>query len=229
MNSTSLLSLLQLADPTLPIGGFSHSAGLETYVQYGIVHNRQTAEEFIVAQLSQNIFYTDAAFVSFAFDAVKEGGIETILELDEECNAVKLPKEMRQASQKLGMRLLKIFSLHCNNPLADDYRAKIEKGDATGHYAIVFGLFASILRIPKKETLTAFFYNAAVGMATNSVKLIPLGQQHGQEMLFALQSLIADLAEKSLLPDRSLIGLCCAGFDIRCMQHEQLYSRLYMS
>ena len=33
----------------------------------------------------------------------------------------------------------------------------------------------------------------------------------------------------TLVPDKDLLGLCCAGFDIRCMQHEQLYSRLYMS
>jgi urease accessory protein len=35
----SLLSLLQLTDPTLPIGGYAHSFGLETYVQENIVTN----------------------------------------------------------------------------------------------------------------------------------------------------------------------------------------------
>jgi len=46
MNS-ALLSLLQLSDPTLPIGGYSHSAGLETYVQSGIVHDVKSAKSFI--------------------------------------------------------------------------------------------------------------------------------------------------------------------------------------
>ena len=35
MKVNSLLSLLHVADPTLPIGGYSHSNGLETYVQKG--------------------------------------------------------------------------------------------------------------------------------------------------------------------------------------------------
>lgn len=229
MNSSRLLSLLQLSDPTLPIGGFSHSAGLETYVQYGIVKDKQTAKEFIVAQLSQNLFYTDGAFVSLAYEAAASSDIETLIKLDEECTAVKLPKEMWQMSQKLGRRMLKIFSPLCKSELADAYRIEIKNGEAAGHYAIVFGLYASVLGIPKKEALAAFFYNTAVGMVTNSVKLIPLGQQDGQEILFSLHSLIDEMATKTLTPNKELIGLCCTGFDIRCMQHEQLYSRLYMS
>ncbi|HEU4904259.1 MAG TPA: urease accessory protein UreF [Flavisolibacter sp.] len=229
MTNSRLLSLLQLSDPTLPIGSFSHSAGLETYVQYGIVKDRKSAEDFIVAQLRQNLFYTDAAFVSLAYEAALKNDEETLLLLDEECTAVKLPREMRMASQKLGLRLLKIFLPLCMSVLAEDYRKKIEKGRAAGHYAIVFGLYAALLGIQKKEALTAFFYTAAAGMVTNSVKLIPLGQQDGQAILFSLHPLIDELALKSLSPDRELIGLCCTGFDIRSMQHEHLYSRLYMS
>jgi urease accessory protein len=66
-------------------------------------------------------------------------------------------------------------------------------------------------------------------MVTNCVKLIPLGQQQGQALLFSIQPLIAELVPQSLQPNRELIGWCCTGFDIRSMQHERLYSRLYMS
>ena len=66
-------------------------------------------------------------------------------------------------------------------------------------------------------------------MVTNAVKLVPLGQVAGQEMLYSLHEIIADLAKKSMTPNRDLTGLCCTGFDLRCMQHEDLYSRLYMS
>ena len=225
----NLLALLQLSDPTLPIGGFSHSAGLETYVQQGIVKDKRTAKEFITVQLSQNIVYTDAAFVSLAYAGAENDNIKMVLQLDEECTAVKLPREMRQASQKLGLRLLKLFSSVHNHSFVRQYKCAIEANEANGHFAIVFGIYAFALGVLKKETLTGFFYNAAAGMVTNSVKLIPLGQQDGQELLFSLHPLIEELAVKSLCPDKALIGLCCTGFDIRCMQHEQLYSRLYMS
>jgi len=227
--SPALLSLLQVSDPTLPIGGYAHSSGLEAYVQKGIVHNRDTALQFVTGMLAQNLQYTDAAFVSLAFDAAAAADTETILQLDAECSAVKLPKEIRQASQKLGIRLIKIFQPIIKNKIGDAYRELIEAKEAGGHYAIAFGLYAHALGIKKGDALAGFYYNAAAGMVTNSVKLVPLGQQDGQEMLFSLQFLIERLVENSFAPDKELIGLCCTGFDISCMQHEELYSRLYMS
>ena len=226
---TALLSLLHLSDPTLPIGGYAHSAGLETYVQQGKVKDVVTAKAFITEMLSRNLLYTDAAFVSLAFDAAAKNKVGYLLQLDEECTAVKLPSEIRHASQKLGIRLIKIFQPLCNNELADAYRILVEKKETPGNYCIAFGMYAYILGLSKNDALIGFFYNAAAGFVTNCVKLIPLGQQDGQEILFSLLPLLQQLAEESLQPDKNLIGLCCTGFDIRCMQHEQLYSRLYMS
>jgi urease accessory protein len=227
--NVALLRLLQLCDPALPVGGFSHSAGLETYVQMGIVKDAATAKAFVTGMLSQNIHYTDAALVSLVYDAITNNQATEIKHLDDLCTAVKLPKEMRLASQKLGVRLIKIFQPLCNSNWLNWYATAIGTKQLHGHYCIAFGIIAQGMQIPKSDALTGFYYNAAAGYVTNSVKLVPLSQQVGQELLFSLQPLITELAQINQQPDKDMLGLCCPGFDIRSMQHEQLYSRLYMS
>ena len=180
-------------------------------------------------QLSQNIFYTDAALVSLAYNAACNNDLRAVIELDKICTAVKLPEETRLASNKLGIRLLKIFEHNEIYILLNQYKKSIRLREAFGHYCIVFGLLAQALNISKQEALTGFYYNVVIGFITNAVKLIPLGQQDGQQILMSLFPLIDELVQHGLSPDKEMIGYCCTGFDIRCMQHEQLYSRLYMS
>ena len=229
MKNTFLGSLLHLSDPTLPIGGYSHSNGLETYVQKGLVNNTASAKKFIVQVLNSGLKFNDAAYMYLAYEAAMAADLECIIALDQELTALKCAREIRLASQKLGLRLMKVFCRHLNSDLTAGYRKAIDEKLADGHYCLAFGIYAHLMEIPLEEALFAFYYNAAVGLVTNSVKLVPLGQLDGQDILFSLQAIIKRLVTETIQLERSLVGSCNVGLDIRCMQHERLYSRLYMS
>lgn len=229
ISNSFLASLLQLADPTLPIGGYAHSNGLETYVQNGRVNSTATAQEFVTNMLQYNVKYNDASFVMLAYKAAQNQDLKELIALDWECSALKSPREIREASQKLGLRLIKIFKRKRPFPLVEEFESLVKTKQVHAHYCIIFGMYAQLLNIPIHDTMLAFYYNSAAGLITNCVKLVPLGQLDGQDMMLGLQDLLYRLAVDTLTIDREMVGLCNIGFDIRCMQHERLYSRLYMS
>lgn len=228
-NQTILLELLHISDPTLPIGGYSHSNGLETYIQHNRVKDVPTVTEFVRNMLQYNYRYNDGIWVRDAFALGLKSDLPALLELDCECNALKLPMEVREGSIKLGVRLLKIYVRLKDHKILHDFYGQVTEKSTPGHYSVAFGLITAAFGANLVDVLSAFYYNAAVNMVTNSVKMVPLGQMDGQEILYKLHGFIHTLAQETLSADGGLRGLCNPAFDIRCMQHEHLYSRLYMS
>ncbi len=227
MKASALTTLLHLSDPTLPIGGYAHSYGLESYVQQGVVDSVCRAKEFVRNSLFHNAKYNDGIYVRLAWEAMKEYDFETLKQLDAECTALKSPMEIRQASLKLGVRLLKIFNRKISGEGVEVLELLTKGGG--GHYPIIYGAVAMMLELSLAETILSFYYNTMVCMVTNAVKLIPLGQLSGQDIIFELEGELEELTAQTIALERDMRGVCAVGFDIKSMQHERLYSRLYMS
>lgn len=226
---SQLAGLLHLVDPTLPIGGFNHSNGLETFVQQAKVKDKSSLEQYIETQLLQNWIYNDGAYLSLAYDATQQQDLAQLVTLDNELAASKIARESREGSFKLGSRLLKIFIRYEQQHLLIQFQQAMQQQQCKGFYPIVFAIVAATMGLDKRATLYAFYYNAIVGAVTNGVKLIPLSQMDGQDILVAMKPLIERAVFLSETPDVEWLGAATVLNDIRSMQHEQLYSRLYMS
>ncbi|WP_266205050.1 urease accessory protein UreF [Pontibacter kalidii] len=225
-----LLTLLQINDSMFPIGSFTHSYGLESYVSQGIVKDTASATVYAENMLRHNIYYNDAAFLQMAWRLLEaRKPAREFQKLDELITALKAPSEIRTASKKLAIRFLKLTqTLHpvkrCSN-----YLSKVQEGKLHGHYAVAFAMYAHAHGITMQDALLAFYYNMLNGIVTNCAKLVPISQNDAQKILFDLQPIIKQLVEEQEDLDESLVGLCCIGQEIRCMQHEKQYSRLYIS
>lgn len=223
------LLLLQINDALFPVGGYAHSYGLETYIQKGLVRDPSTAWDYLVQKLRYGTLYADLLPVRLALEASSAGALETLLELDALVTASKAPMELREASRKLASRFAKTVSGLpglCPAPVWGEYLAR-SQGRMT--YAVCYGGFCGACGLPRDEALLHFLYAQTSAMISCCVKAVPLRQTDGQSLLFRAQPLLDELLEEVSALDPDLVCLSTPGFDLRAMQHEDLYSRLYMS
>ncbi|MBZ4646035.1 MAG: urease accessory protein [Petroclostridium sp.] len=225
-----LFCLLQISDPLFPIGGYTQSYGLETYVQKGIVHNADSSRKYLQSYLLNNFLYNDLLAAKLAWEYTNEAELENIRCLDKLLCAVKTPKELRIASTKLGIRFLKIVeSILKDNSFFSSYAQLVKSGECAGHYSVLYGLVTKLFNIGKTDALSAVIYSTASSIVNNCAKLVPISQKDGQDILFEAHAIFQQLIDKVEVLNEESLGLCCIGFDLRAMQHERLYTRLYIS
>lgn len=222
--------LLQINDSLFPIGGYSHSYGLETYIQEGMVRDLPSAEEYIKKRLGYNFLYTDLLSVRLAYEAAGKSDLEKLDRLEQTMEASRVPMELREASKKLGSRFIKTV-MHMEVPWESHcfikYAEKCSKNHAS--HSCAYGVFCYCAGIGKREAMVHFLYAQASAMVTNCVKTIPLSQSDGQRMLSGLSAYLEELLTLAGEAKEEMLCASTPGFDLKSIRHEQLYSRLYMS
>jgi len=226
-DSDYLPLLFQLVDSAFPTGTFAHSLGLETYVQQGKITDSQDFKQLLKNQLIYTIKTGDAIAVAVAHQAAQQANLPQIIDLDQILSAMKHPQELRKASIQTGKQFARNASQILECEFLHRYVASIRSGACDGHYSVGYGL--STATIPLEMALFGFVHQFIAGQVSAAVRLIPIGATEGQGIIRSLQNNLIDIVDfacKAKLTDLSTFS---PALDIRSMQHEQLFHRLFIS
>lgn len=224
------LLLQQICDSVFPIGAYSHSYGLETFIQLDIVHDAVTAQAFVHDQIRYPLTYTELLGMRLAYRAATRHDATAIANLEDDLEALKTPSEIRGASNKLAARFIRtVLELRELDAEAAEFFRRYGNSERNHAVNVAYGVFAALAGIDLETLLHRWAYAQVSAMVVNCVKTVPLSQTAGQKIIDASFDEILRACKTAATCDAGMLGLSCPGFDTRSIEHETLYSRLYMS
>ena len=226
VSAASLLQLMWLASPALPVGGFSYSEGLEAAVEAGLVRNEADAGTWLRDQLHLSLARSDLAVCARAFKAWQRRDAQTLAELNDWVTTTRETSELRQQTQQMGRSLCEWLK---NRSEVDDRVAQLKAFAPAPTWPVAFALAAAQTGAPLREALLSHAFGWAENMVQAALKAVPLGQSAGQRVLAALTADIPAAVDRAMaLPD-SARQAATPMLAILSAQHEAQYSRLFRS
>jgi len=206
--------LLQLASPTLPVGAYSYSGGLEAAVEAGIVKDAPSAQQWIADVLEFSLSRMEAPILLRLMKRPEDS---------KKWNAVFLASretaELRAETAQMGFSLSKLLPELGIKPLQME---EVSFPAAFAHAASSWG-------IAPRDALVTYLWAWIENQVMAAVKAIPLGQTDGQKMLLSLGKRIEETVGQALALHDEDLGNFSPGLAMLSSQHETQYSRLFRS
>lgn len=217
----NLTALLQLASPTLPVGAYSYSQGLESAIDAGLVRDEASALCWIGDGLSHVLARYEAPVWLRLHRAFAVGDLAAVQQWNEDVLATRETHELRSESAQMGYSLIQLLRTL-------GHACPIESGDGIA-YPTAHAWACIAWMLPADEGLVAYLYGWAENQVMAALKTVPLGQTAGQRLLVALRGLIDDCtAHAHQIADEDL-GTQSPMLAILSSRHESQYSRLFRS
>lgn len=224
LTDSHLLSILQLASPALPVGAYSYSEGLEMLVENGTIANHTHLQDWLKAELLYGAIRLETAVMVRSQQAAKTGDVESLCRWNLWLSAARETEELRASSWQMGRSLIQLLG-----KLEPEIVPIVNAVGNPCNYAIAFGIAVAHWQISIQAALLGYLHSWASNLITAGVKLIPLGQTAGQQLLLDLQPLFSVAALEILALEDDQLACCSWGLSLASMQHETQYTRLFRS
>jgi urease accessory protein len=221
--AAALARLLQLASPSLPVGAYSYSQGLEAAVEAGVVTDAASAGAWIGDVFDLGPARLDAPLLWRLLRAWADGDGPAAARWNAECLATRETGELRAETLQMGFSLARLA-----RELGLEGAAALEAAGELA-YPAAYAFVATAWRLDPGQALAAYLWAWIENQVLAAVKAVPLGQTDGQRLLLALGARVGAAAEAAArAADDELLNYAPA-LAILSSRHETQYSRLFRS
>ena len=225
MQSITLLRLLQLASPSLPIGAYTYSQGLEASIEAGWVKDEESARTWITESLGVVADF-EAPILWRLLKAFSVRDAEAITCWTERFVAARDTAEFRAETIQMGYSLGKLVM---DLKMGDETLRAMLASLSEIPLPTAFACAAEALAVPHESALLGMLFSLAENQVLVCVKSVPLGQLSGQRLLLSLHPVIESVSlHARQLRDEELCNWS-PGLSLLSMRHEMQYSRIYRS
>jgi urease accessory protein len=222
--NSSLLCLLQLASSALPVGAYSYSEGLEMLVEQGVIAFPENLAHWLQQELRYGAIRLEAAVMVRAYQAAQSGNLTALNYWNSWLSAARETEELRQQSWQMGWSLRRLLA-----DIIPEIQPLIAAVGIPCNYAIAFGIAAQQWQIELSAALLGYLHSWATNIIAAGIKLIPLGQTIGQQLLLEIHPQISHSAAEIIGLEDDCLSSCGWGLALASMNHETQYSRLFRS
>lgn len=221
--SLSLMRLMQLTSPSLPVGAFAYSQGLESAVEIGLLKDRESTRLWIKNIMVQGLARLDVPLFYRLYAAWLADDEVKLQLLNAQIFAQRETSELQAEDAHMGGALSRLLSD------LDITGAVLWARTEQVSFTTMFALAAVRWEIDINQAATGLLWSWLENQVAAAIKLVPLGQTDGQRLIGQLlEEIPALLVEAQQLSDNE-IGSCLPMLAILSAQHETQYSRLFRS
>jgi urease accessory protein len=220
---TRLLRLLQLVSPSLPIGGFTYSQGIEWAVESGWIRDRGDLDAWLSDLLHGPLAQVDLPLLLRLQAATEARDREALTTWIDWLLASRETAELRAEESNRGRALADLL-VAWGLEGAGDWRPELARSQAAA-----FAFAAAAWAIDPRVAATGYAWAWLEGLLLAAVKIVPLGQTQGQQVLLGLAGRIPLALERALTLEDDAIGASSPALAIASSRHESQYTRLFRS
>ncbi len=216
----SLLALLHLSSPSLPIGAFAYSQGLETAVDLNWVTDETSLEAWLRPQLSHGLSQLEVPLLKRCYESWQIGDETALLHWQAIFWANRDSAELLHEEQQLGQTLRRLLTnLDCPLP---------ECASKLSYLPLYAGALAHF-QVPLESGVIGWIWSWLENQITVACKTVPLGQTAAQNLLRKLMPEVEHCATRGLALSDDAIGMTLPTLAMVSAWHETQYSRLFRS